>query len=217
VCAYSTERGNRRSASLPECVRFQAAKNIPVPPCTHNRPVFSDNQPRSNLEGRLKRRRINKRKIPSLVHSITPSVKRNFLHISVKFRPYIRSSIFVAIFASASSMVLRWPQILTTQSGTRSRNHLLSHVFRDKKLALTVRWLQKITKLQAGVLINTACRHARLLSHYWSSSHQLKVAAMQKNEIILAWNFCCVSWEAWRHRWLFYSSAAQPKFLDVDF
>lgn len=83
VCVHSTERGNRRSASLPECVRFQAAKNIPVPPCTHNRSVFCDNQPRSNLEGRLKRRRTNKRKIVSLVHSITPSVRRNFLHISV--------------------------------------------------------------------------------------------------------------------------------------
>ena len=83
VCVYSTGRGNRRSASLPECVRFQAAKNIPVPPCTHNRSVFCDNQPRSNLEGRLKRRRTNKRKIVSLAHSITPSVRRNFLHISV--------------------------------------------------------------------------------------------------------------------------------------
>ena len=88
VCLYSKEWGNRRSASLVECVRFQAGKNIPVPPYTHNRSVFSDNQPRSNLEGRLKRRRTNKRKIVSLVHSITPSVRRNFLHISVKFRSY---------------------------------------------------------------------------------------------------------------------------------
>ena len=62
VCVHSTERGNRRSASLPECVRFQAAKNIPVPPCTHNRSVFCDNQPRSNLEGRLKRRRTTNEK-----------------------------------------------------------------------------------------------------------------------------------------------------------
>lgn len=166
MCGHST---NRRSPSLPECVRYQAAKNIPVPPCTHDRSVFSDNQPRSNLEDRLKRRRTNERKIVSLVHSITPSVRRNFLYISVKFQPYIRSSISAAIFASASSMVLRWPQILTTQSGKRSRNHLLSPAFRDKKLTLTLRWLQKITKLQAGVLISTACRHARLPSYmyYW--------------------------------------------------
>ena len=85
VCVYIRREGETDDQQVcPNVSDFKQPRTYQYrAPCTHNRSVFCDNQPRSNLEGRLKRRRTNKRKIVSLAHSITPSVRRNFLHISV--------------------------------------------------------------------------------------------------------------------------------------